>query len=136
MYFFGILTALLVLALTVMIVKYIQLAKIIMVLEDELSQTIDAFENVEQSLEGFLALKLYFDNQELQAAVVEAKDDVTMAKVSVSRLIERFVEFSKEKYVVEEVDEIDQALKTIARYKRTTRRLSEADLEKLNERWK
>jgi hypothetical protein len=113
-----------------------QLAKIIMVVEDELSQTVDALENVEDSLEGFLALKLYFDNQELQAVVTEAKNDVSLAKVSVTRLIERFVEFSKEKYVVEEVDEVDQALKTIARYKRTTRRLSEDDLQKMAERMK
>jgi len=132
----GIIITLLVLIITGLVLKYMQLAKIIMVVEDELSQTVDALENVEDSLEGFLALKLYFDNQELQAVVTEAKNDVSLAKVSVTRLIERFVEFSKEKYVVEEVDEVDQALKTIARYKRTTRRLSEDDLQKMAERMK
>jgi nitrate reductase NapAB chaperone NapD len=132
----GIIITLLVLIITGLVLKYMQLAKIVMVVEDELSQTVDALENVEDSLEGFLALKLYFDNQELQAVVTEAKNDVSLAKVSVTRLIERFVEFSKEKYVVEEVDEVDQALKTIARYKRTTRRLSEDDLQKMAERMK
>lgn len=130
------LVVVLILLLTLMCIKYLQLAKVIMVVEDELSQAIDAFENVEDSLEGFLQLKLFFDNQELQAAVKEAKDDVTAAKVSVSRLISRFVEFSREKFVVEEVDEVDQALKTIARYKRTTRRLSEEDLMEYAERMK
>ena len=135
-WFAWILVVVLTLLLTLMCLKYLQLAKVIMVVEDELSQAIDAFENVEDSLEGFLQLKLFFDNQELQATVKEAKDDVTAAKVSVSRLISRFVEFSKEKFVLEEADEVDQALKTIARYKRTTRRLSEEDLLEYAERMK
>lgn len=135
-WFSWILVVVLTLLLTLMCLKYLQLAKVIMVVEDELSQAIDAFENVEDSLEGFLQLKLFFDNQELQATVKEAKDDVTAAKVSVSRLISRFVEFSKEKFVLEEADEVDQALKTIARYKRTTRRLSEEDLLEYAERMK
>ena len=135
-WFSWILVVVLTLLLTLMCLKYLQLAKVIMVVEDELSQAIDAFENVEDSLEGFLQLKLFFDNQELQGTVKEAKDDVTAAKVSVSRLISRFVEFSKEKFVLEEADEVDQALKTIARYKRTTRRLSEEDLLEYAERMK
>lgn len=106
-WFSWILVVVLTLLLTLMCLKYLQLAKVIMVVEDELSQAIDAFENVEDSLEGFLQLKLFFDNQELQATVKEAKDDVTAAKVSVSRLISRFVEFSKEKFVLEEADEVD-----------------------------
>ena len=135
-WFSWILVVVLTLLLTLMCLKYLQLAKVMMVVEDELSLAIDAFENVEDSLEGFLQLKLFFDNQELQATVKEAKDDVTAAKVSVSRLISRFVEFSKEKFVLEEADEVDQALKTIARYKRTTRRLSEEDLLEYAERMK
>lgn len=131
-----ILVVILILLLTLICHKYLQLAKVIMVVEDELSQALDAFEDVEDSLEGFLQLKLFFDNQELQAVVKEAKDDVTVAKVSVSRLISRFVEFSKEKFVVEEVDEMEQALKTIARRAKSRRRLTEEDLAELAERMK
>lgn len=99
-----VLLALLVLSLALNVFlarKTIQFGRIILVVEDELSSSLEALEDVEESLDGFLSLKLFFDNTELQELVTNARRNVDLARVAVTRMIMRFVEFSKEKFTIE-----------------------------------
>lgn len=104
--------------------KSFQFARVIMVVEDELSEALETLEDVDESLEGFLSFKLFFDNDELQRIVADAKKDVDLARVSVSRLIGRFVEFSKEKFIVE-VEPPEEDVSTLKRHVRRTRTMKQ-----------
>lgn len=109
--------------------KSFQFARVIMVVEDELGDALETLEDVDESLEGFLAFKLFFDNEELQRIISDAKKDVDLAKIAVSRLIGRFVEFSKEKFTVEVDNEDVSSLKQHVRQSRTKKQQRERAVE-------
>jgi|SRR3970282_974648 len=75
-------------------------AKIIMVLEDDFSDAIESLNDVEATLEKILGMRLFFDSKEVQLVVQEALAEVKTSRLSVNRLIQRFLERSKQKYTV------------------------------------
>lgn len=75
-------------------------AKIIMVLEDDFSDAIESLNDVEATLEKILGMRLFFDSKEVQLVVQEALAEVKTSRMSVNRLIQRFLERSKQKYTV------------------------------------
>lgn len=73
---------------------------IIMILEDDFSDAIEGLSTVEKALEKILGMQLFFDSKEVKLVVQEALTEVKTGRMAVNRLIQKFVERSKQKYVV------------------------------------
>lgn len=83
-------------------------AKIILILEDDLSKAIESLEDVEASMQNIISMKLFFDDPQVQALVSHVMDSVRMAKFSVNKMIKTFTERSKQKFVmIVEEDAVD-----------------------------
>lgn len=77
----------------------LKLARIIMILEDDLSESIESLQASEQTLEELLKMQMFFDSKEVKLAVMEAMQDVKIAKHAMTGLIRKFTQRSKQKYV-------------------------------------
>ena len=115
--FFGILSLLLLILLGVAIFYLIRFARIIMIIEDDFSDAIEALEDTEKALEKILGMRLFFDSKEVQMVVQEAMSEVKNNKMSLNRVALRFVERSKQKYtvIVEEEPDIREIQERIIR---------------------
>ena len=115
--FFGILSLLLLILLGATIFYLIRFARIIMIIEDDFSDAIEALEDTEKTLEKILGMRLFFDSKEVQIVVQEAMSEVKKSKVSVNRVALKFVERSKQKYtvVVEEEPDIREIQERLMR---------------------
>lgn len=105
--FFGILSFILLILLVISIYYIIQFARIIMIIEDDFSDAVEALEDTEKTLEKILGMRLFFDSKEVQIVVQEAMSEVKKSKVSVNRVALKFVERSKQKYTVVVEEEPD-----------------------------
>ncbi len=114
---FGILSFLLLILLGVAIYYIIRFARIIMIIEDDFSDAIEALEDTEKTLEKILGMRLFFDSKEVQIVVQEAMAEVKKSKMSVNRVALKFVERSKQKYtvVVEEEPDIREIQERLMR---------------------
>lgn len=86
-------------------------ANIIMLLEDDFSEAIEGLGDVESALEKILGMQLFFDSKEVKLVVQEALTEVKTSRITVNRLIQKFVERSKQKYVVLMEEDTDEDLK-------------------------
>lgn len=86
----------------------IKFSRIILILEDDFSDAIEGLSDIEKAIEKLLNMQLFFDSKEVKLAVQEALSEVRAGRIAVNRLIQRFVERSKQKYIVveEEADEL------------------------------
>lgn len=79
---------------------------IIAVFEVDLSENISALDNVENSLEGIIQLKMFFDSKDIQILIKEVMDSIKLAKLQVGKISKKFTDRSKNKYyLIEEVNE-------------------------------
>ncbi len=117
MIFFGILSLMLLILLGVSIFYIIRFARIIMIIEDDFSDAIEALEDTEKTLEKILSMRLFFDSKEVQLVVQEAMSEVKKSKMSVNRVALKFVDRSKQKYtvIVEEEPDIRELQERIMR---------------------
>jgi len=115
--FLGIFSLVLLISLAVSIFYLIRFARIIMIIEDDFSDAIEALEDTEKTLEKILGMRLFFDSKEVQLVVQEAMSEVKKSKMSVNRVALKFVERSKQKYtvVVEEEPDIRELQERIMR---------------------
>ena len=115
--FFGILSLLLLILLGVAIFYIIRFARIIMIIEDDFSDAVEALDDTEKALEKILGMRLFFDSKEVQMVVQEAMTEVKNNKMSINRVALKFVERSKQKYtvVVEEEPDIRELQERIMR---------------------
>ena len=115
--FFGILSLLLLILLGVAIYYIIRFARIIMIIEDDFSDAIEALEDTEKTLDKILGMRLFFDSKEVQIVVQEAMSEVKKSKISVNRVALKFVDRSKQKYtvVVEEEPDIREIQERLMR---------------------
>lgn len=98
---------LLLLPLTVAAVYYLwKFSRIILLLEDDFSEAIESLEAVEASLEKILGMQLFFDSKEVKLVVQESMAELKTGKLTVNRLIQKFVDRSKQKYVVIHEEEL------------------------------
>jgi len=95
----------------------IRFARIIMIIEDDFSDAIEALEDTERTLEKILGMRLFFDSKEVQMVVQEAMSEVKNNKIAVNRVALKFVDRSKQKYnvVVEEEPDIRELQERIMR---------------------
>ncbi len=117
MIFLGILCFVLLILLGASLFYLIRFARIIMILEDDFSDAIEAFEETEKSFEKILEMRLFFDSREVQMVVQEVMSEIRANKVAINRIAMRFVERSKQKYtvVVEEEPDIKEIQERIMR---------------------
>jgi len=76
-----------------------------MILEDNLSEAIETIENAEKTMDRLLNMRMFFDSPEVKNVVQSCLEEVKLAKFEVNKVAQRFVERSKQKYIVEEVVE-------------------------------
>lgn len=103
----GLICLLLLILLGASLFYLIRFARIIMILEDDFSDAIEAFEDTEKTFEKILGMRLFFDSREVQMAVQEAMSEIKANKVAINRVALRFVERSKQKYTVVVEEEPD-----------------------------
>lgn len=81
-------------------------SSILMILEDDFSEAVESLELVETSLDKILKMQLFFDSKEVKLVVQESMAELKAGKVSVNRLIQKFVDRSKQKYVVIQEEDV------------------------------
>jgi len=115
--FLGIFSLVLLILLAASIFYLIRFARIIMIIEDDFSDAVEALDDTEKTLEKILGMRLFFDSKEVQLVVQEAMSEVKKSKMSVNRVALKFVERSKQKYtvVVEEEPDIRELQERIMR---------------------
>lgn len=117
MIIFGLISLILLFLLISSIFYLIRFARIIMIIEDDFSDAIEALEDTEKTLEKILGMRLFFDSKEVQMVVQEAMSEVKNNKIAVNRVALKFVDRSKQKYnvVVEEEPDIRELQERIMR---------------------
>ncbi len=70
-----------------------------MVFEDDLGKAINALNELEESVDNVLELKLFFDDVKLVAIVSEVMDSIKIARFYINQIIKNFTWRSKQKYV-------------------------------------
>lgn len=113
----GLISLILLFLLISSIFYLIRFARIIMIIEDDFSDAIEALEDTEKALEKILGMRLFFDSKEVQMVVQEAMSEVKNNKMAVNRVALKFVDRSKQKYnvVVEEEPDIRELQERIMR---------------------
>lgn len=96
---FASLSLILLILLCLSVFYLIRFAKIILVIEDDFSDAVEAFANTEELLTKILGMKMFFDSKEVQLTVHQVLNEVRENKVAINRMALRFVERSKQKYV-------------------------------------
>lgn len=97
--FLVILSIFLGLLLTASLYYMIKFLRIIMILEDDFSESIESLEKVENSIGKILSMQLFFDSKEVKVAVQETLMEVKICRMTVNNLIQKFTERSKQKYI-------------------------------------
>jgi len=110
----------------------IRFAKIILVIEDDFSDAVEAFANTEELLTKILEMKMFFDSKEVQITVHQVLNEVRENKVAINRMALRFVERSKQKYVtiIEEEPTVAEMQELLLR-----ERLRNRDTSASEEKW-
>lgn len=97
---FLILLCLLLAGLLVVSVFYLwRFASIILILENDFSETTEVLRDAEKSIEDCLALPMFFDSPQVQQATMNALEGVKAAKLAVAKMVAKFTQRSKEKYI-------------------------------------
>lgn len=92
-------------AMVYVLYKSYHLARTVMILEDDLSEAIEKLNNAEETMDKLLNMRLFFDSPEVKNAVQACLDEVKLTKFEINKLAQKFVERSKQKYIVEEIEE-------------------------------
>lgn len=118
--FLSILCVFLFLVAAVSVYYMIKFVRIIMILEDDFSDAIDSLTEVENTIEKVLGMNMFFESKEVKIAVSEVLAEIKQGKLAVNRLIQKFVNRSKQKYVVvrEDEDPYEEIKQKILRDKR------------------
>jgi hypothetical protein len=79
-------------------------AKIVMIVEDDLSDAIQTLNDTEETMNKLLSMQLFFDSPEVKMMVEASLSEVKMAKFEVNKVTQKFVQKSKQKYVIETME--------------------------------
>lgn len=88
--------------------------RIIWILENDLGQATQALEEVNESMQNIIEMKLYFDTPEVQGLVSHVMENVRMAQFSVNKMIGNFTDRSKQKFVMVIEEEPDEPLQPVS----------------------
>jgi len=79
-------------------------ARIVMIVEDDLSDAIQTLNDTEETMNKLLSMQLFFDSPEVKMMVEASLSEVKMAKFEVNKVTQKFVQKSKQKYVIETME--------------------------------
>lgn len=79
-------------------------SKIILVIEDDFSEAVEALQESEDLITECLEQPMFFDSPDLQRRTIEALDGVKASRIVIAKLIDRFTQLSKQKYIVIETE--------------------------------
>ena len=102
--------------------QMLKFARIILAVEDSLSEALDGLQQASDSLDRYLSMRLFYDSPDIKVVLDAALADVKLAKMAVVQVAERFTNLSKQKYVVltepapDEADRERILAELIARY--------------------
>jgi hypothetical protein len=101
-----ILCILLAISTIVSIYYTLKFARIIFIVEDDLSESIESLESSLKVFEKILGMRLFFDSPEVRPILMDAIAEIKTSKLAVQGIVSKFTERSKQKYVrLEEPDE-------------------------------
>lgn len=83
-------------------------SKIIMVFEDDISDTVSSLNNVEDVINDVLKMQIFFESTEVRKEVEKILEEVRFCRVSIRGMIERFTARSKQNYYFVEPEPIRQ----------------------------
>lgn len=98
-YFLAFLLFLTLIALGVSIYYLVRFARIIMILEDDFSESVQDLRDCEATIGNLLSMQMFFDSKEVKLAVMDALEGVKAARMSVMKMVRKFTERSKQKYI-------------------------------------
>jgi myosin-crossreactive antigen len=74
-------------------------ARVIFLLEDDLSEAVDIHERTVAVFEGLLKMEVFFDSPAVKAQFDAALEDVKVCQTATQKLIQSFTQRSKQRYV-------------------------------------
>lgn len=89
-----------------------------MVFEDDISDTINALNDVEDTISNVLKMQIFYDSPDVRKEVDKILEEVKVCRLSVNGLIERFTARSKQQYYF-----LEQEQESITRDERVIPRL-------------
>jgi hypothetical protein len=87
--------------------KAYHLAQTVLILEDDISDAIVAMNNAEETMNNLLNMQMFFDSPDVKKTVQDCLEDVKLTKFEINKIAQKFVERSKEKYIIEVIEEPD-----------------------------
>lgn len=102
--------ALLAVALGTSVYFLVKFSRIIMVFEDDISDTIATLNEVEDTINSVLQMQIFYDSPEVRKEVDKILEEVRICRVNIFGMIERFTARSKQQYyfIDETPEEIPQ----------------------------
>jgi len=97
--FLSTLCILLTIVLAFVVYHAIRWARIIFVLEDDLTEAVEVHERTVAVFENLLQAQVFFDSPEIKAKYDEALQDVRVCQTATQKLIQNFTQRSKQRYV-------------------------------------
>lgn len=79
----------------------VRFVRIIFIIEDDISEAIEVFDNTEKSIQEFLELPMFFESPQVQKTVSNSLDSIRASKLQIGKIIGKFTERSKYKYIEE-----------------------------------
>lgn len=83
----------------------LRFAKMVLSIENNLSNTLKAFDELDKFFISFNNKKLYFEAPELSNIIMELRKQAFVCKLEVQKTIDTFTAFSEKKYIVEVAEE-------------------------------
>ncbi len=78
----------------------IKFARIILNVEDALTDAIDVFEKTSQSANNLLKIEAYFESPEVKHSVSQLLGDIKLSNIELLRVIKNFTNLSKNKHII------------------------------------
>lgn len=76
-------------------------AKIIFILEDDFTEALKVHERSLETFDNVLSMQMFFDSPKVRETVIEALEDIKMCRIATQKLVQKFTERSKQKYITE-----------------------------------
>lgn len=92
----------LLIALSITLFYAIRWAKIIFVLEDDLSEAIEIHDRTIKVLQNILEMPMFFDSPEVKSVVNDSLENVKACQLATYKLVQNFTQRSKQRYIREE----------------------------------
>lgn len=91
-------SALLAVALGFSVYYLVKFSRIIMVFEDDISDTIAVLNEVEDTINNVLQMQIFYDSPDVRKEVDKILEEVRICRVKIFGMIERFTARSKQQY--------------------------------------